>query len=387
MVSAEDPHRPVLLRPIAVRLTQLLVISELEPTERRGLPLPESVSDRARRRPASDETPTPAPEGVAALRQALARRATPTLDDAVARSETPVAPTSGEVAMEERGRRVEVPAVDVRPARGGSMLLRAAALACAALVALTGSPPRAGEAAAAEEGEAAGAVLERALAAAAEYAPATREKLAKPVTLEDGELGLAEFAEEVAGQSGLAFVASGLVADLPEPVAVTAEGVPAGELVQAAAFALDLEYTITRGGVVAFRLRVDDPRREAMLRRLYHPRRGGREGEERRGEEGRWEEDPALDEGEVIERVSRHPKVAAVLEKLGARLEPAEFLRERRAWVLVIRREDGPPLGRAIATEHGELMDIRLRERERPPGRGDREKRPPWRGPGDRELF
>lgn len=200
-----------------------------------------------------------------------------------------------------------------------------------------------------------------------DLAPETREKLARRVTIEEEAIPLAEFAMRVADQTGLSFVASAHVAHMPEPVAVVARDVPAGELLDAVAFSMDLEFKITPGGVIAIRLDHEDPRREAMIERAFWP-------DEDRGGEG---EEPAIGEDEIVERVADDPKVRDVLDKLDGRLVPAKFHPEKRVWILIVRREGerGPPLAHVVATEDGDVLDIKVRGGEGGPEKGRKDKR------------
>jgi len=201
------------------------------------------------------------------------------------------------------------------------------------------------------------ALCRLAAAVEGEFTERTRERLAALVTLEAGEAPLGEIALRISEQSGLSFVASVFVAKLPEPVAVIAKDVPAGDLIEAIAFAMHLDVHITPGGVVSFRMEKDDPRREALLRRILPP---GPKGPRDKGR--RAEGPPQVGEAEIVERVvDGSPKVRAVLEKLDATLIPAKFHAEKRVWLLAVRRagEEGP-LGQVIASEDGDLMDIRI---------------------------
>ncbi len=195
-----------------------------------------------------------------------------------------------------------------------------------------------------------------------EFTERTRERLAALITLETGESKLGEVLFGISEQSGLSFVGSVFVAKLPEPVAVIAKDVPAGDLIEAIAFAMHLDVHITPGGVVSFRMEKDDPRREALLRRILPPGPKGPRDEGRHGE-GRHEEGPPqVGEAEIVERVvDGSPKVRAVLEKLGATLIPGKFHAEKRVWLLVVRRagEEGP-IGHVITSEDGDLIDIRI---------------------------
>ena len=184
--------------------------------------------------------------------------------------------------------------------------------------------------------------------------PETRAKLAKAVNIEEEAVSLAELAERIAGQTGLSFVASAHVAHMPEPVAIVARGVPAGELLDAIAFSMDLDVMVTPGGVVAMRLDPGDPRREAMIDREFAPDDGPDEEEE--------EDAPELDEDEIVERVMADPKVRGLVEKVGGRLLPDRYYPEKRVWVLVVRGRDGegPPEAHVAASGEGEVIDIRF---------------------------
>jgi len=212
------------------------------------------------------------------------------------------------------------------------------------------------------------ALAGRAAAREGEFTPETRAKLAKLVSIEEEAVSLAELAEQIAGQTGLAFVASAHVAHMPEPVAVIARDVPAGELLDAIAFSMDLDVMITPGGVVAVRLDPDDPRREAMIEREF----GNDEG--RGDEEG--EDEPELDEDEIVERVMDNPKVRGVVEKLGGRLAPGRYYPEKRVWVLVVRGRDGegPPRAHVVATEDGDVVDIKTHDKKRKGKHRDKER-------------
>lgn len=214
----------------------------------------------------------------------------------------------------------------------------------------------------------------RARALEGEFTERTRERLAAQVTLEAGDAPLGEIALRVSEQTGLSFVASVFVARLPEPVAVVAKDVPAGDLIEAIAFSMHLDYHITPGGVVSFRMEDDDPRREALLRRVLPPP------EERRRAEG---PPPRIDEGELTERVADHPKVRALLDKLDAELVPGKFHQEKRVWMLLLRREgEEAPLGHVVAREDGDVIDIKMR---RTDVKTRRKKKRPEHKPGEPE--
>ncbi|MEW6745230.1 MAG: hypothetical protein AB1486_20955 [Planctomycetota bacterium] len=111
-------------------------------------------------------------------------------------------------------------------------------------------------------------------------------------------------------------------------------------------------------------------REEIRLLREEVERLRGRE----RGPEGRPAE-------ETIRRATQSPEVRAVLDRLGARLFPETFDRERRLWILAIRaQERGPVLGRVMVTEEGDVRGITIEppDRESPPP----EKREPRRTRG-----
>jgi len=164
-----------------------------------------------------------------------------------------------------------------------------------------------------------------------EFTERTRERLAALVTLQTGESKLGEVLFGISEQSGLSFVGSMFVAKLPEPVAVIAKDVPAGDLIEAIAFAMHLDVHITPGGVVSFRMEEDDPRREALLRRILPPGPGDHRGEARHGKGRQEEGPPRVGEAEIVERVvDGSPKVRATLKKLDATLIPGKFHPEKR---------------------------------------------------------
>ncbi len=215
------------------------------------------------------------------------------------------------------------------------------------------------------------AVLALAVGARAEedVAPETREKLAKRVTIETEGISLAELAMRLSEQTGLSFVGSAFTVHMPEPVAMIARDVPASEVLEAVAYSMDLEFRILPGGIVAFRIDHEDPRREAMIDREF--RRHERENEDG-GEDGEDKERREREE-EIVERVGDNPKVRGILEKVGGRLDVQEFHEEKGVWVLVIRREDerGPPIAHVIADEDGNVIDIKLHDK----WGGDRERK------------
>jgi len=200
-----------------------------------------------------------------------------------------------------------------------------------------------------------------------EFTPETRAKLATLVSIEEEAVSLAEMAEQIAGQTGLAFVASAHVAHMPEPVAVVARDVPAGELLDAIAFSMDLDVMITPGGVVAVKLDPGDPRREAMIEREFGP-----DDDRDDREDG---DEPELGEDEIVERVMDNPKVRGIVEKLGGRLAPGRYYPEKRVWVLVVRGRDGggPPQAHIVATEDGDVIDIKMHDKKRKGKRHDKE--------------
>ncbi|MHC4503332.1 MAG: hypothetical protein ACYTFI_08515, partial [Planctomycetota bacterium] len=169
-------------------------------------------------------------------------------------------------------------------------------------------------------------------------------------------------------------------------VALIAKDVPAGDLIEAIGFAMHLDVHITPGGVVSFRMQKDDPRREALLRRILPPDPGGRRGEDRHGKGRQEEGPPEVGEAEIVERVvDASPKVRAVLEKLGATLIPAKFHAQKRVWLLAVRRpgEEGP-IGHVITSEDGDLIDIKIGHKKKKHTKPER-KEP--REPEERERF
>ncbi|MHC4247595.1 MAG: hypothetical protein ACYS9X_00560 [Planctomycetota bacterium] len=216
------------------------------------------------------------------------------------------------------------------------MKIRPALWACAAVAALAG-------AAGAIEGD---------------PTPETLEKLARRVNIEEGAIPLVELAARMSEQTGLSFVASAHVAHMPEPVAIVARDVPAGEVLEAVAFSMDLELEITPGGIVAIKLDHEDPRREAIIDREFrrHEREDGEEGHD---------EDRRREEEEIIDRVTDQPKVRGILDKVNGHLVVQGFHEEKGVWVLTIRREDeaGPPLAQVIADEDGNVIDIKFHDK------------------------
>ena len=197
------------------------------------------------------------------------------------------------------------------------------------------------------------AMLASAGAAAAlegEFTPETRDKLAVRITVHEEHASLGKLLGGIAEQSGLSFVLPHDVARMPEEVAIAANNATAEELIETIAFVLHLEYTATPNGVIAFRLREGDPRREAVLGRYRPPKQKGGEGGP----------PPKLPPKEVIERVSHDPKIRELLERTGARLFPGKFVHEKRVWVLHVRREDEKrPVAAVFASEDGEVVGIK----------------------------
>lgn len=231
------------------------------------------------------------------------------------------------------------------------------------------------------------------LALSGGMAPEAEEKLNKPVTFEWDTVRLEEVLEEVSEQTGLSFVVPATVARSPEPVSLRVEGAPAGEVLEALTFAMRLEVHVTNSGVVALRYPEDDLRAEVMMERLLglgRPRHerppGPRMDEEELEERGR----------EVAERVSDHPKVRGLLERLGgARLVPVHFRPEKRVWILAVRREgEEAPLAHVVANAEGEVLNIeierrgRLKDKRRFKGKERPEREmPEAEEPGEREDF
>jgi hypothetical protein len=201
-----------------------------------------------------------------------------------------------------------------------------------------------------------------------EPTPETLEKLAKRVNIQEGAIPLVELAARISEQTGLSFVASAHVAHMPEPVAIIARDVPAGEILEAIAFSMDLEFEVSPGGVVAIRLDHEDPRREAMIDREFrrHERGDGA------GEGG----EPEIGEDELVERVGEHPKVRGILDRFQAHLLQPEFHREKRVWIVSVAPNNGEkPFGEIIATEDGDILDIRFRGKGGAPEKERRDKR------------
>lgn len=200
------------------------------------------------------------------------------------------------------------------------------------------------------------------LALSGGIAPEAEEKLNKPVTFEWDTVRLEEVLEEVSEQTGLSFVVPATVARSPEPVSLRVEGAPAGEVLEALTFAVRLEVHVTNSGVVALRYPDDDLRAEVMMKRLL-----GLEGRRREGPPRMHGEELKERGREVAERVSDHPKVRGLIEKVGgAHLVPVDFRPERRVWVLALRREgEEAPLAHVVANEEGKVLSIEIEGRGR----------------------
>jgi len=213
----------------------------------------------------------------------------------------------------------------------------------------------------------------------------TREKLGRRVTIREDKESLWDVAEQLAEQAGLSLVLSAPTGRMGERVGIIARDVPAGEVLEALAFALKLELKVTFSGVVALRLPPGDPRELAVLRPVM-PIDASRAQVPRQGEEppaGRRRLEPA----EAIERAVANPKVAERLRALGARLFPGEFNPEKRVWVLVARRdEDAPPLGHVVVSEEGEVVGMEMRPPEKEPPPAKPPAKPPER-PAPAERF
>lgn len=181
--------------------------------------------------------------------------------------------------------------------------------------------------------------------------PETRERLAIRITAKEKRATIEKLIQGMIEETGLSVVAPLDVARMPEPVAFAVNNVTAEELIDAIAFVLHLEVMVTPNGVIAFRMSEDDPRREKTLKRYRKSK-----GEKKRARR----QEPRLPPQEVVERVSREPEVRELLERTGTRLFPQKFHPEKRVWFLAARtEEDAGPVAMVIASEDGDLVDIK----------------------------
>jgi hypothetical protein len=203
--------------------------------------------------------------------------------------------------------------------------------------------------------------------------PATRERLAMRVTTREKHATIEKLIQGMVEETGLSVVAPLDVARMPEPVAIAANDVTVEELIDSIAFVLHLEVMVTPNGVVAFRMSEHDPRRERTLGRY----RGGEK-------KGARRLDPRLPPEEVAERVSRAPEVRELLERTATRLFPQKFIPEKRVWLLAARtEEDADPVAMVLASEDGDLIDIKDGPGEQKKG----EKKRRRQEPRPKELF
>jgi hypothetical protein len=210
-----------------------------------------------------------------------------------------------------------------------------------------------------------------------DLAPATRERLAQRITAREGQATIEKLLKGMVEETGLSVVAPLDVVRMPEPVAIAANDVTAEELIDAIAFVLHLEVMVTPNGVIAFRMSEDDPRRERTLMRYRKSK--GQKGEK----EGAGRHESRLPPEEVVARVSREPEVKELLERTGTRLFPQKFHPEKRVWFLAARpEEDAGPVAMVLASEDGDLVDIKDG-----PGEQKGEEKPRPRKPRPKELF